>query len=103
MRISDWSSDVCSSDLFHVTRNQASEIDSARLVELPHQAANLTRVQCNHIRFGMLHPRHLLHLGRMGLQIGNGADHHFMRDFTRILDKETNCLASADLDRKSVV
>src|SRR3546814_5878482 len=46
----------------------------------------------------MLHPRHLLHLGRMGLHIGNGPDHHFMRDFPRILDKETNCLASADLD-----
>src|SRR3546814_3389061 len=46
----------------------------------------------------MLHPWHFLHFSRMGLQIGNGSDHHFMGNFARVLDKETNGFAGVDLD-----
>src|SRR3546814_9999934 len=73
-----------------MARNQAGEIDGARLIELPHQAANLACGQSDHIWFCVLHPRRLSHFGRMGLQISNGTDHHFMGDFSRILDKEAN-------------
>src|SRR3546814_3936632 len=93
MRISDGSSDVCASDL------QTGKIDDARLVELPHQTAHLSWGQCDHIRFRMFHAWHFPHLSRMGLQIGNGADYHFMGNIPLVLDEESDSFSRFHLNR----
>lgn len=83
---------------FHMAWDCACEVERARLVKLPDQAATLAGAKRNRIRFSVLHAWVFSHFHCVSLQIGKRTKYHFMRQFSGILSSEANRLPRADLD-----
>src|SRR3546814_13334947 len=95
MRISDWSSDVCSSDLRRLVGDRGRELDLLPLLQLGHQA-RFGRLQGQVLRAGVL---------QVGLRDGIlDAHQHVARlDDVALMDQKIGQDAALQVDRKSVV